>query len=88
LEAAHPPRDCLVARCAPRNSFFLIRINELNRIGRERQAKSWELRTATSYAQQMRDQARDLLAPVHGWFTEGFVTPGLEEATTLLSQLA
>jgi predicted ATPase len=59
---------------------------------RRQQAKSWELRTSTSYARLMRDQeriseARDLLAPVYGWFTEGFDTPDLREAKALLIEL-
>jgi class 3 adenylate cyclase/tetratricopeptide (TPR) repeat protein len=59
---------------------------------RTQQAKSWELRTATSYARLMRDQgrareARDLLAPVYAWFTEGFATRDLKEAGTLLDEL-
>jgi tetratricopeptide (TPR) repeat protein len=60
---------------------------------RTQQARSWELRTATSYARLMRDQGRvreayDLLAPVYGWFTEGFGTKDLKEAKTLLEELA
>ena len=60
---------------------------------RTQQAKSWELRTATSYARLMRDQGRvgeayDLLAPVYGWFTEGFATKDLKEAKALLDELA
>ncbi len=60
---------------------------------RQQQAKSWELRTATSYARLMRHQgrareARDLLAPVYGWFTEGFATKDLKEAKALLDELA
>jgi predicted ATPase len=59
---------------------------------RQQQAKSWELRTATSYARLMRNQgrareARDLLAPVYGWFTEGFGTEDLKEAKALLEEL-
>jgi predicted ATPase len=59
---------------------------------RHQQAKSWELRTATSYARLMRDQGRsreahDLLAPVYGWFTEGFGTKDLTEAKGLLEEL-
>ena len=59
---------------------------------RTQQAKSWELRTATSYARLMRDQgrareARDLLAPLYGWFTEGFGTKDLKEAKALLEEL-
>jgi predicted ATPase len=56
-------------------------------------AKLWELRAAASLAQFLRDQRRraeahDLLAPVYGWFTEGFDTPDLKEAKALLGQLA
>jgi predicted ATPase len=57
---------------------------------RTQQAISWELRTATGYAQLLRDQgrareARDLLAPIYGWFIEGFDTPDLNDAKALLS---
>ena len=62
-------------------------------IAREQQAKSWELRVAMSMARLWRDQgrrrqARDLLAPVHGWFTEGFDTLDLKQAEILLAELA
>jgi predicted ATPase len=62
-------------------------------IARQQQAKSWELRATTSLArlwdeQGRRAEARDLLAPVYGWFTEGFDTADLKEARTLLDQLA
>ena len=62
-------------------------------VAREQQAKSWELRAAMSMArlwrdQGKRDQARELLAPVYGWFTEGFDTRDLREATALLDELA
>jgi predicted ATPase len=62
-------------------------------VARAQQAKSFELRAATSMArlwceQGKRDQARDLLAPVYGWFTEGFDTPDLREAKALLDELA
>jgi predicted ATPase/class 3 adenylate cyclase len=61
-------------------------------IARLQQAKSWELRTATSYARLLRDQGRareahDLLAPVYGWFTEGFGTKDLKDAKALLDGL-
>ena len=61
-------------------------------IAREQEAKSWELRAATSMARLRRDQgkpqqARELLAPVYGWFTEGFNTRDLEEAKALLDEL-
>jgi predicted ATPase len=62
-------------------------------IAREQQAKLWELRVAASLALLRRDQgrraeARDLLAPVYGWFTEGFGTPDLTEAKALLDELS
>jgi predicted ATPase/class 3 adenylate cyclase len=62
-------------------------------IAREQKAKSWELRAAMSMARLWRDQgkrqrAHDLLAPVYGWFTEGFNTLDLKEAKTLLDALA
>jgi predicted ATPase len=62
-------------------------------VARQQQAKSWELRAAMSLARLWRDQgevqqARDLLAPVYGWFTEGFDRRDLKEAKALLEQLA
>jgi predicted ATPase len=62
-------------------------------VARQQQAKSWELRAAMSLARLWRDQgkvqqARELLAPVYGWFTEGFDTRDLKEAKALLEQLA
>jgi predicted ATPase len=61
-------------------------------VAREQQAKSWELRAAMSMARLWRDQgkrqqAHDLLAPVYGWFTEGFDTLDLKEAKALLGTL-
>ena len=58
----------------------------------EQEAKLWELRASVSLARLRRDQsrraeARDLLAPVYGWFTEGFDTPDLKEAKALLDEL-
>jgi predicted ATPase len=54
-------------------------------VARQQQAKSWKLRAAMSLARLWRDQgkaqkARELLAPVYGWFTEGFDTRDLKEA--------
>jgi predicted ATPase len=62
-------------------------------IARKQQAKSWELRAAMSTARLWRSQgksqqARELLAPVYGWFTEGFDTCDLKEAKALLDALA
>ena len=61
-------------------------------VARQQQAKSWELRAATSMARLLRgqgkgDEARNLLAPVYNWFTEGFDTLDLKEAKALLSEL-
>jgi predicted ATPase len=61
-------------------------------VAREQQAKSLELRAAMSMARLWRDlgkrqQAHDLLAPVYGWFTEGFDTLDLKEAKALLEEL-
>jgi predicted ATPase len=61
-------------------------------VARKQQAKSWELRAAMSLARLWRDQgkvqqARELLAPVYGWFTEGFDTRDLKEAKALLKSL-
>jgi predicted ATPase len=63
------------------------------RVARQQQAKSWELRAVMSLARLWRDQgkvqqARELLAPVYGWFTEGFDTRDLKEAKALLEGLA
>ena len=62
-------------------------------IARVQQARSWELRAAMSMARLWRDhgkrpQAHDLLAPVYGWFTEGFDTLDLKDAKALLEELA
>jgi predicted ATPase len=61
-------------------------------VARSQGARAWELRTAVSLAglwaeQGRRMEARDLLAPIHGWFTEGFDTPDLKEARALLDAL-
>ena len=62
-------------------------------VARQQQAKSWELRASMSLARLWRSQgkvqqARELLAPVYGWFTEGFDTRDLKEAKALLEELA
>jgi predicted ATPase len=62
-------------------------------IARRQQAKSWELRAALSLSrlwqqQDKRTEARQLLAEVYGWFTEGFDTPDLQDARALLDALA
>jgi predicted ATPase len=62
-------------------------------VARQQKAKSWELRASMSLARLWRSQgkvqeARELLAPVYGWFTEGFDTRDLKEAKALLEELA
>jgi predicted ATPase len=62
-------------------------------IAQNQQAKSWELRATTSLArlrqsQGKRDEARQVLGDVYGWFTEGFDTVDLQEAKALLDELA
>ena len=61
-------------------------------VARARQSRSLELRAATSLArlwqaQGKRQEAQDLLAPVHDWFTEGFDTADLKDAKALLEEL-
>jgi len=61
-------------------------------VAQQQSGKFWELRAAMSMARLWRDQgkrqqAHDLLAPVYGWFTEGFDTLDLKEAEALLEQL-
>jgi predicted ATPase len=68
------------------------RISSVRSRSRAQQAKSWELRAAMSMArlwrdQGKRDEAPGLLAPVYGWFTEGFDTRDLKEAKALLDDL-
>ena len=62
-------------------------------IAQEQEAKLWELRATVSLARLWRDrgrrvEARNLLAPVYGWFTEGFRTRDLKDAKALLDELA
>ena len=62
-------------------------------IAQNQQARSWELRAATSLARLWQQQgkcqeAHDLLAPVYHWFTEGFDTLDLKDAKALLDELA
>jgi predicted ATPase len=79
-----PERDAVKAQA------FFERALE---IARGQQARSWELRAAMSLARLWRDQgkpaeAHDLLAPVYGWFTEGFDTFDMKKAKALLEELA
>ena len=84
IELMAPERDAVKAQASFERAL---------EIARAQQACSFELRVATSLARLWRDQGRraealDLLAPVYGWFTEGFDTPDLKEAKSLLAELA
>jgi predicted ATPase len=77
------------ANTAPAEEAFLTAIA----IAQQQKARSFELRAAMSMARLWRDQgkrheARELLAPVYDWFTEGFDTRDLKEAKALLGELA
>ena len=70
-----------------------LHFDQALRVARQQQAKSYELRTATSIArlwgeQGRRAEARELLEPIYAWFTEGLDTVNLREAKTLLAELA
>jgi predicted ATPase len=93
LEALHRLRgQCLIAQqqgaAAAAEACFQHAIEAAH----EQQARLWELRAATSLArlwadQGKRPQAHDLLAPIHGWLTEGFDTADLKDAKALLDEL-
>jgi predicted ATPase len=81
---AHRPEDKEAAEACFRLALPLAQ---------EQNAKWWELRAATSLARLWRDhgkqsEARTLLEPIYGWFTEGFDTPDLRDARALLDALA
>ena len=78
---------------APRTAGAESRFRQALTFARRQQAKSYELRAATSLAhlwqqQGKRSEARELLAPVYGWFTEGFDTADLKDAAALLEELS
>jgi class 3 adenylate cyclase/predicted ATPase len=84
IELRSPERDAMRAQ-----AYF----DQALAIARRQQARSWELRAAMSLARLWRDQgkapqARELLAPIYGWFTEGFDTRDLKDAKALLQELA
>jgi hypothetical protein len=88
--APYRGRNC--AFKAPLSARKQKRTSECDGGARQQQAKSWELRAAISLARLWRSQgkihqARELLAPVYGWFTEGFETRDLKEAKALLGEL-
>ena len=84
---------CLLRHAVPATAQAEACFQQALTIARHQQAKSWELRAATSLAwlwqqQGKRAEARDLLGPIYGWFTEGFDTADLQEAKALLEALA
>jgi class 3 adenylate cyclase/predicted ATPase len=84
IELLSPKRDAAKAQVSFEHALEIARMQH---------ARSWELRAATSLARLWRDQGRraeahHLLAPVYGWFTEGFDTLDLKEAKALLEELA
>ena len=85
--------DLLLARLSGHHAEAETCFHQALDIARHQQAKSLELRAATSLArlwqsQDKRQDAYDLLAPVYGWFTEGFDTADLKEAKALLKELS
>jgi class 3 adenylate cyclase/tetratricopeptide (TPR) repeat protein len=83
--------DVLLATGDP--AAAAVSYDEALALARQQTTKLWELRAATSLARLWRDQgkrtaAHELLAPVYGWFTEGFGTPVLQEVKALLDELA
>ena len=87
-------RGALLLRQGPRPTWEEAEacFQQARAIARQQQAKSWELRAAMSLARLWQQQgkraaARDLLAPIYGWFTEGFDTADLQEAKALLEEL-
>ncbi len=82
----------LLRQAAPDASQAETCFHQALSIARNQHAKSWELRAAMSLAhlwqsQDKRQDAYDLLAPVYGWFTEGFDTADLQEAKALIDEL-
>src|SRR5262249_36145002 len=83
----------LLQQTAPEERQAEICFQQALDIAKRQGAKSWELRTAMSLSrlwqrQGKRAEAHDLLAPVYGWFTEGFDTADLQDAKVLLEALA
>ena len=82
----------LLQRASPNADAAEASLRRALEVAEQQCAKGWELRAATSLARLWRDQgkpqqARELLAPVYDWFTEGFDTRDLKEAKVLLDAL-
>jgi predicted ATPase len=84
--------ELLLAGCADQQAASEASFHQALIVARAQQAKSWELRAAISLSrlwqqQGKRAEAHALLAPVYGWFTEGFDTADLKDAKALLDEL-
>ena len=91
--AASAPGRAAAGRAGARQSEAEACFRRALAVAHEQQAKLWQLRAATCLARlwvehDRRAEARDLLAPVYGWFTEGFDTADLRDAKALLDELA
>ncbi len=85
--------ELLLSQSAENGAEAEANYNQAIVVASRQQAKSLELRAAMNLArlwqgQQVHAEAHDLLAPVYGWFTEGFDTADLKEAKALLDELA
>jgi predicted ATPase len=85
--------DLLLSQSASNSIEAEARLQQALEVACRQEAKSLELRAAMSLSrlwqqQGKRDEARELLAPIYGWFTEGFDTADLQEAKALLEALA
>src|SRR5499426_1864292 len=92
-EAYRPKGEFLLRQAQPDASQAEACFQQALAVARHQQAKSWELRVALSLSrlwqrQGKRTEARALLAPIYGWFIEGFDTADLQEAQALLTALA
>ena len=84
---------CLLAQAVPEEHEAEHCLRQAVAVARQQQAKAFELRAAVSLSRLWQQQGKcqeayDLLAPVYGWFTEGFDTADLQEAKALLEELA
>jgi predicted ATPase len=93
LPLIHMTHARLLQQASPNADAAEASLRRALEVAEQQCAKGWELRAATSLARLWRDQgkerqARELLAPIYGWFTEGFDTRDLKEAKALLDALS
>ena len=93
LPRSHMIRARLLQQTCPNSRAIEESLRTAIEVAQLQGAKGWELRAASALArlwrdQGKRDEARELLAPVYGWFTEGFDTLDLKEAEALLDELS